>query len=156
MARKRDHQGPGVDGPAKGSRQFRWVALCYEILLGYDYGPKVWFWRGWWSSEGFDHNRDSICQANCCGGMQQTQSYEIINGTSIRGNNGGTQIGSTGAKGTKDGRMMGVVGMSTVVGWSDEEFHDLHWMSKFEKSQTISARVEKLDGCPLLPNARRR
>ena len=38
----------------------------------------------------------------------------------------GTQIGSAGAKGTEDGRRVGVVGGSTVVGWSDEGFRDLH------------------------------
>ena len=68
----------------------------------------------------------------------------------------GTKIGSAQAKGMEDGRRTGVVGTATVVGWSDEGFHDLHLRSKLEKSQIISERVEKPDGCPLLPNVRRR
>ena len=68
----------------------------------------------------------------------------------------GTQIGSARAKGMEDGRRTGIVGTATVIGWSDEGFHDLHWRSKFEKSQIISERVEKPDVCPLLPNVRRR
>ena len=48
-------------------------------------------------------------------------STEPASGTMV-----GTQIGSAGAKGTEDGRKMGVVGTSTVIGWSDEGFHDLH------------------------------
>ena len=34
--------------------------------------------------------------------------------------------GSAGAKGTEDGRRIVVFGMLTVVGWSDEGFHNLH------------------------------
>ena len=46
MARERDHQGPGVHGPAEDGLKFVWAALCGELLLGYEYRSQEWSRRG--------------------------------------------------------------------------------------------------------------
>ena len=111
------------------------------------------------TSKRVDYNWHCICQAICSGGSQQAQSdgnvKENIDGTCSGdgGRDTNWQRLGKGDGGRKEDRCSGE---ATVVGWSDEGCHDLHWRSKFEKSQIISDRVEKPDGCPLLPNVRQR
>ena len=63
------------------------------------------------------------------GGCSKSRVMKLSRKTSKEPTSGtvtGTNIGSVGAKGIEDGRRMGVVGTETVVGWSDEGFHNLH------------------------------
>ena len=94
----------------------------------------------------------AYARRSAVGGCSKPRVMKSSRKTSMEpslGTTTGTQIGSAGAKEVEVGKRTRVVGTTTVAGWSDKGFQDSHRRSKFEKSQIISEKVEKPDGCPL-------